>query len=147
VLLCLGALVALGLGNVFGQRPTIDEADSGAARLEVSAPTALRGGLFYQGRFRIVARRPIEHATLVLDRGWQEQMSINTIEPSPIGEASRNGRLALDFGALRPGRTIVASLQFQVNPAQSFARRPQGVTLADGERPLLEIDRTVVIYP
>lgn len=140
-------LLALALANVFGERATASEAESDAARLEVSAPTAVRGGLFFQSRFRIEARRLIEHATLVLDPGWQEELSINTIEPTPIGEASRDGRLALDFGAVRPGRTVVAYLQFQVNPAQFFARRSQGVTLADGEEELLRIDRTLSVFP
>jgi hypothetical protein len=147
VLLGIVVLLALALANVLGQRPVADVAEGADARLEVSAPTAVRGGLFFQGRFRIEARRLIEHATLVLDRGWQEQLSINTIEPAPVGEASRDGRLALDFGAVQPGRSVVAYIQFQVNPAQFFARRSQDVVLADGERELLRIDRTLTYFP
>jgi hypothetical protein len=147
VLLAVGGLLALGLANVFGQRERSDLAVGPAAQLEVSAPTRVRGGLFFQGRFRIHATRLIRHATLVLDPGWQEQLSINTIEPSPIGEASRDGRLALDFGALHPGDTVVARIQFQVNPAQFFVRRSQDVELADGEERLLSVDRTLTVFP
>ena len=62
-------------------------------------------------------------------------MSINTIEPAPVAETSRDGRLALDFGAVRPGeRGGPRYLQFQVNPAQGLARRSQDVVLADARR-------------
>jgi hypothetical protein len=64
------------------------------------------------------AKEEIDKATLVLDSGWTEQMQINTIEPSPVGEASRQGRLALDFGHLGPGDKLVVYLQFQVNPTK-----------------------------
>lgn len=140
------ALVVAAALNVFGQRPAGSAASGGGATLQVSAPTALRGGLFYQGRFRITAERELRHATIVLDRGWLEQMHINTIEPAPVGEASRDGRLALDFGRVAPGATLVAYLQFQVNPAQT-ARRSQDVVLADGERVLARVERTVTVFP
>lgn len=142
----LGLLV-LGLADVFGQNSQRSVAESSAARLEVDAPIAVRGGLFFQGRFRIEARRPLEHATLVLERGWQEQLSINTIVPAPVEEESRDGRLALDFGAIRPGEVVVAYLQFQVNPAQWYERRPQDVLLAEGDATLVRIQRTLTVYP
>lgn len=146
VLGALTALICLGLANVFGERPVADGAVSPSATLGVSAPTAVRGGLFFQGRFTIEARRPLEHATLVLDRGWFEQLSVNTIEPSPVGEVSRGGKLLLDFGAVRAGRTLVVAVQFQVNPAQ-FGRRSQSVELRDGDRRLLRIHRTLTVFP
>ena len=139
-------LLVLGLVNMFGQRPRHTEATGADATLAVDAPTRLRGGLLYQGRFRIDAQRLVRHATLVLDRGWTEGMSINTVEPAPIGEASRDGLLTLDFGAIQPGATLTAYLQFQVNPT-NVGRRPQGVTLADGERQLERVERTVTVFP
>jgi hypothetical protein len=140
-LLCLLALL-----NVFGQRPHTTAVDSSAADLEVFAPTAVRGGLYYQGRFTIDAHESIEKATLVLDSGWTEQLQINTIEPSPVGEASRDGRLALDFGHVDAGRKLVVYLQYQVNPT-NVGRRSQDVELHDGETLLAEADRTLTIFP
>ena len=121
------ALVAVaGLLNVFGQRPTESRAATSIADLRVFAPEAIRGGLYYEGRFTVEAKEEIDHATLVLDGGWTEQLQINTIEPSPIGEASRGGRLALDFGHLDAGHKLVVFLQYQVNPA-NVGRRSQDV--------------------
>ena len=59
-------------------------------------------------------------------------MQINTIEPSVFGKASRDGRLALDFGHVDAGRKLVVFLQYQVNPTD-IGRRSQDVELYDGE--------------
>jgi hypothetical protein len=142
----LALLALIALLNVFGQRPTSTVVDSSVAELEVFAPTALRGGIYYEGRFTIRAREAIENATLVFDGGWTEQLQINTIEPSPIGESSRDGRLALDFGHLAAGRKLVVFLQYQVNPT-NVGRRSQDVELYDGGTLLAEADRTLTVFP
>lgn len=146
-LLCLLSLfLLLGLLNLFGQRPQTDVVESDVARLELYSPKRLRSGLYYESRFHIDARQEIESATLVLDPGWLEGMTLNTVEPSPIGEASRDGRIALDLGRIPAGRTHLFFLQFQVNPT-NVGRRSADVELHDGERPLLHLDRTVTIFP
>jgi hypothetical protein len=143
--LILLALVA-GLLNVFGQRPTTSHAATSAADLEVFAPEDVRGGLYYQGRITVEAKDDIDKVTLVLDGGWTEQMQINTIAPGPVGEASRDGRLALDYGHLSAGRKLVVFLQFQVNPT-NVGRRSQNVELYDDTELLARVDRTVTIFP
>lgn len=132
--------------NVFGQRPTNTHAAVTAADLDVFAPAALRGGLYYEGRITVKAKEDIEKLTLVFDSGWTEQMQINTIEPSPVGESSRDGRLTLDMGHLGAGRKLVLWLQFQVNPA-SVGHRSQDVELYDDTELLATADRTVTIFP
>ncbi|HET9214869.1 MAG TPA: hypothetical protein VFN93_08945, partial [Gaiellaceae bacterium] len=106
----------------------------------------LRGGLFFQGRFTIRARDAIENATIVLAPGWLENMHINTIEPAPTEEASRDGGLALSFGPLAAGDELVLYLQFQVNPT-NVGRRSADVGLYDGQELLARVDRTVTVLP
>ena len=142
----LAIVLLLGLANVFGQSPSGSEVESPAARLEVSAPADVRGGLYFQGRYRITAHRDIEKATLVLESGWLESMHINTIEPSPVGESSRDGDLALDFGHVAAGDTIAVYLQFQVNP-NNLGRRSQDVRLYDDTELLATAKRSVTIWP
>jgi hypothetical protein len=142
----LTLVLIAGLLNVFGQRPTTSQAATSVAELEVFAPEALRGGLYYQGRITVEASEDIEKATLVFDSGWTEQMQINTIEPSPVGESSRDGKLALDMGHLAAGRKLVLWLQFQVNPT-NLGRRSQDVALYDDTTLLAEVNRTVTILP
>ena len=141
-----GVLVLLGLLNAFGQRPDTDTASGDGVALEVYSPERLRSGLFFMSRFTIRADRELEQATLVLDPGWLEGITLNTLEPSPVGEANRDGKIALDLGRVRAGTKHVFFLHFQVNPTE-IGRRPQDVELHDGEMPLLAIDRTVTIFP
>ena len=143
----IAVFAVLGLANVFGQRPTTATAHSATASLALNAPNHLRGGLLFSARFHITAHRDVRDAVLVLDQGWAEGMAINTIEPSPVGEASRNGRLSLDLGHIPAGEAYVLYMQFQANATNVAWRRPAGVTLLDGSKALARIDRKVTIYP
>ncbi len=82
----------LGLLDVFGQPPSTSVVSANGVELEVYSPDRLRSGLFSMARFTIRSDREIRKATLVLDSGWLEGITLNTIEPSPVGEASQNGR-------------------------------------------------------
>jgi hypothetical protein len=142
----ISVLLALALLNLFGQRPSTTRAQSEAARLEVYAPERVRGGLFYEARFRIDALRELEEATLVLDPGWAEGITINTVEPSPVGEASRDGKLAFELGRIPAGQKHLFFLHLQVNPT-NVGHRPQNVALYDGDELLSTIERTITIFP
>ena len=104
------------------------------------------GGLLFSARFHVVAKQELKDAILVLDTGWAEGMAINTIEPSPIGQASRDGKLAFDLGHIAGGHSFVFFALFQVN-ATNVGRRSQDVRLDDGETRLLTIHRTVTVFP
>jgi hypothetical protein len=106
-------LLALGLFNLFGQRPSTTTAEAPAAKLEVHAPERVRGGLYYQARFRVDAARELKEATLVLDPGWGEGITMNTIVPSPIGEASRDGDLVFELGRIPSGQKHVFYSSFR----------------------------------
>ena len=147
VLAVLTALCALALLNVFGQRPSTARAETAAATLSVYAPTALRGGDFMEARFHITAKRDLKKAILKLDPGWAEGMSMNTIEPSPVGEASDNGRLSFELGHIPAGRSFILFVQFQVNPTNVAWRRPQNVELDDGQTVVARIHRTITVFP
>jgi hypothetical protein len=135
-----------GLLNVFGQRPQSSTAAVSTASIKVYAPARVRLGLYFEARFTIDAHRDIKKATLVLDSGWAEGLTINTIEPSPIGEASRNGKLVFELGHIPAGKTFLLFVQLQVNPT-NIGRRSQDVRLYDGDTFLTSIDRTITIFP
>jgi hypothetical protein len=139
-------VLALGLLNLFGQRPSTTTTEADAASLEVYAPERVRGGLFYQARFTIDAVSELENATLVLDPGWAEGITINTVAPGPIGEASRDGKLAFELGRVPAGNKHVFFLQLQVNPT-NVGHRSQNVQLFDGNELLATIDRSITIFP
>ena len=72
---------------------------------------------------------------------------MNTIEPSPLGQASRNGQLAFTLGHIPAGQSFLLFMQFQVNATNVAWHRPQNVELFDGGTHLLTIKRTVTVYP
>ena len=96
----------------------------------------MRSGLLFEARFRVTARQDLAKATLVLDPGWLEGMQANTIEPSPIGEGSEDGKLVLQLGHVAAGHSFLLFMQFQVDPT-NVGRRSQGVALYDGQRRLV----------
>jgi hypothetical protein len=142
----LVALVVLGLLNVFGQHPTNSHADSPTASLDISSPKSVRGGLMFESRFTVNAHQDMKAPKLVLDPGWFEQMTINSLEPNASAETSRNGKIVLTFDSLSAGQKLVFWAFFQVNPT-NIGHRPQGVELDDGNRPLLRINRNVTVFP
>ena len=143
-LLCV--FLILGLANLFGQRPHGTHVDSGAASLELYAPTHLRGGLLYEARFTIHAHHDVKSALLQFSPGWNEGQTMNTIEPSPLGEASRNGDLLFTLGHIAAGTTYRLFIQFQVNPT-NVGRRTADVTLYDGGTKLAHVHRMLTFYP
>ena len=146
LLVLVAAVPVLALTNLFGQRPHNAKAASEQASLELYAPGHLRSGLFWEGRFTVTAHRELKKAVLELDKGWLEGMQINTIEPSPVGEGSNDGRLVLELGHIPSGQRYILFMQFQVNPT-NVGRRPQNVRLYDGQTLLATIHRRVTIFP
>ena len=95
----------------------------------------MRGGLLYQARFTIVAHQELKNATLVLNAKWIDGLTVNTIAPSPVNEASRDGKLALELGHLAAGARYVLYMDYQVNPT-TVGSRTLKAELDDGEQPV-----------
>lgn len=136
----------LALFDAFGQRPQTDRASNAAADLEVYAPSRLRGGLMFMGRFTIAAHQALRSPALVLDPGWAEGMQVNTVTPAPESEESRDGKLVYHYDTIPAGETVVVFAQFQVNPT-NVGRRSQDVELDDDTTSIAHVDRTVTIFP
>jgi hypothetical protein len=112
----------------------------------VYAADRVRGGVIYEARFTITARQDVKEATLVLDSGWVEGITVNTIEPSPVGEASRDGKLVLTLGHVPKETSHILFMHLQVNPT-NLGHRSQDVALYDGDTFLTSVDRAVTVYP
>lgn len=146
ILAVICTFLLLGLFNVFGQRPHSTTAEHPRASMKLYAPTRLRGGLLYEARFTIEAHRDVKSAVLQLSPGWNEGQTLNTLEPGPLGEASRNGDLLLTLGHIPAGETYRLFIQFQVNPT-NVGRRTADATLYDGATKLFTIHRTLTFFP
>jgi hypothetical protein len=140
VLALFAVLVLLALLDQFGQQPSRSVAAAPAATLRLSAPDAVRGGLLFQSRIEIRARRTVKFPRLILGSGWIEGMQVNSIEPIPSSESSRDGRLVLSYDLL------VIWLQFQVDPI-NVGHRSYDVELDDETTVLARVDRSMTIFP
>jgi hypothetical protein len=142
----LALLILLALLDVFGQRPTASVATTPRAVVRLTAPASVRGGIFFESRVEIRAVDTIDHPRLVLDPGWLEGMQFNSIEPAPVGEASRGRRVVFSYDALLAGETMTVWLQFEVNPT-NVGRQPYGIELDDAETPVARLERDLTVFP
>jgi hypothetical protein len=142
----LAAFLIAALANVFGQKVETATATAATADLDIDAPRAVRTGLVYEVQFTITAHRALEEPTLVLDSGWFDGFTINTMSPDTADWVQRDGLNVLSYDALAAGEELAVRLQYQVNPT-TFGRREQGVVLEDGGRRILDLDHGVTIFP
>lgn len=141
VLFCVAALF-----NAYGQAADVDTVAGDGVELEIKAPQRVRGGIYFEMRFEVRAERELREARIVLGSGWFEGITINTVEPSPVGEASRDGDVAFQLGRIPAGDRYVLWLQGQVNPT-TVSRREVTVELFDDERRLLSHERKLTVLP
>jgi hypothetical protein len=132
----------LALTNLFGQHAQT----AAAGPMSLRAPTKVRSGVLFGAHFTIRPDHELRKATLLLDAGWGDGLTINTVEPSPISEGSRDGRFLFALGHIPAGGRYDFFLQFQVNPT-TFGNRDQDVELYDGSTRIGRIERTLTIYP
>jgi hypothetical protein len=137
---------ALGLANVFGQKVEPATASAAEARLEVEAPTAVRSGLIYEAQFTILAHRTLEQPTLVLDSGWFDGFTVNTMSPETKDWVQHDGRNYLSYDRVPAGTKLVVRLQYQANPT-TVGSRDQDVALEDGGSPILSLDHETTVFP
>jgi hypothetical protein len=146
VLAVLLGLTIAALADVFGQRPSTNEVVAPGATLRLTGPHAVRGGLLYEGKVHVLATRRLERPTIVLDEGWIDGFTLNAIVPEPLKETSEPDGVALEFAPLDAGETLTVFLSNHVDPT-TVGRHSQGVRLRDGAQQLVELARTVTVFP
>lgn len=143
----LGLLVLAAALNLFGQRTVSSASEGSDAKLTVEAPSRLRGGVIFEGRFVVEANAALDNPTLVLQPGWLDTITLNSLEPTPKDEGSRpDGALELLFPPIPAGGSLTFVTQWQVNPT-AVGRKQSDVILLDGEREIARVDRTATIFP
>lgn len=146
LLCCIAAIPILALLNVFGQRATTSAAHTPSVDVSVTAPARLRSGLIFQVRVEVRAHRNIKELEVVLDRGWWDAMSVNSIVPEPTEETSEEGQVVLSYGKLDPNEKLVFWIYVQVNPT-NVGKRREDIEIRDNMTPLAHIHRSMTIFP
>lgn len=145
-LLLLTIFVIAALLNAFGAKPQTEEAGATAATLKITAPERVRGGLLYQARLQIHANQAIGAPTLVFDKGWIEETTINTIQPEPAETTTDPKHLKLRYPPLPPGRTLDVFIALQANP-NDVGTHNADVALYDAGEEIATIERTQLNFP
>ena len=140
------AFLAFGLASVFGQKVETMTAEAASAELEVKAPTAARPGLVYEVQFTIAAKEALDQPALVLDSGWFDGFTINTMSPDQTSWIQRDGRNVLSYPPVAAGDELVVRFQYSVNPT-TFGRRSHRVALEDGGSTIASVDHDMTVFP
>jgi len=143
----MAAFVLLAVANQFGQQPSTSSASGSAARLQLSTPSRLRGGLIFQTRIDVRALRDIRRPTLVFGGGWFDGMTLNSYQPPATSQASRGSAVTFVYPPLRAGATMTLYLEWSVNPTNLAWSRTLPLALDDGVTPLLAMTRHVTVFP
>jgi hypothetical protein len=146
LLVLLAVPVGLALAGMLGQETVTRSATSPQARLELDAPSVVRGGLLWRARITVRALRTIRFPRLVLGPGYADGMQINTIEPSPAGEAGRGPRLVLSYDELSGGDELVVYVQLQTDPT-TRGRQDATIALDDATDELARVEHTIAVLP
>jgi hypothetical protein len=94
----------------------------------------------------VLAHQQLSTPTLVLNRGFLDGLTINTIEPQASQELNRNGALVLQYGAIQAGHRLNVWIEFQVNPT-TVGARTQRLELDDGQTPVAVLTRNFRSFP
>ena len=143
-LLAVGVLVAAT--GAIGQPTRTLAVDGSGARLQLEAPGVLRGGLMWRARIVVRGDLDVKHPRLVLGPGFVHGMQLNTIEPSPVSEASRGPRVVLSYPELKAGDELVVYLQLQVNPT-TVGSQDTSVELDDEAELVARVAHTTRVLP
>ena len=147
VIAILVIFVILAAVNTFGQRPSSSSAAGATARMNVSTPSRLRGGLIFQTRVDVQALRAIAQPTLVLGGGWFDGMTLNSYQPPAANQASRGSAVTFSYPALAAGAHMTVWLEWSVNPTNLAWDRGESIALDDGRRQLVQLTRSVTVFP
>jgi hypothetical protein len=146
LLALIGVPVLIAATGAIGQ-PTKTIVTGGAgAQLRLEAPDVLRGGLMWRTRIVVHADLDIKHPRLILGPGFVECMQFNTLEPSPMSEASRGPRVVLSYPELKAGDELVVYVQLQVNPT-TIGDQDTSVELDDATEPIALVAHTTTVLP
>jgi len=146
-LLVLGTLLAFALtGALAGDRSTRRTLEALAARMEVTSPTRLRNGLFFETRIAVTARVDLREVVIAVPPDLWHDMTINTLMPAPADETFADGRYRFSYGKLAAGDRLVMKFDGQINPPLTRGTRGD-IALFDGDRMIGSVPLSATVLP
>jgi hypothetical protein len=140
-----GAVVVLALSGALGHERDW-QASAGGVELQVHAPEVIRNGEYLEMRFKVNGDERIDELVIGVEAALWEDLTVNTMIPAPTEEISEDGEFRFTFSALEPDTEFVWKVDLQVNPDIVLGNRG-GVTVYDGEEPLVATDLAIEVLP
>ena len=141
------AFLGLGLVNVFGQRVGTTSASGAVADLEVKAPRAVKSGLIYEVQFTVTAHTALAEPTLVLDSGWWDGFTVNTMSPDTKAWTQRDGRQLLSYDADAGGDRTRRAPPVPGQPSRRWARANRTSCSMTAATPILTLEHDTTVFP
>lgn len=146
-LVVTGAILLAAIAGYAGGTPNPNHViDSPAARLEVTTPSILRNGLFYETRIHIVPHRAFDDLVLGVEPSLWRDMTVNSAIPAAEKESFGGGLFRLSFGPAKAGEPIELKFDGQINPPLFGGNRGR-IALFDGERPVTSLNLATRVLP
>jgi hypothetical protein len=146
-LVVTGAILLAAMAGLAGGTPNPSHVvDGPAARLEVTTPSILRNGLFYETRIHIVPHRAFDDLVLGVEPSLWRDMTVNSAIPAAEKESFGGGIFRLSFGPAKAGERIELKFDGQINPPLFGGNRGR-IALFDGERPVAALSLKTRVLP
>ena len=118
-LLIIGGLLVFAFAGRLGTgNPEPVVAQTPAARIMVETPSPLRNGMFFETRISVRATRATTDSVIAIPVAVWNDVTINTMIPSPAEEGFERGYFLFRFGPQPAGAELTFKLDGQINPAR-----------------------------
>lgn len=140
-----GVIVAVGLSGLVGHERDWTASGDGVD-LVVHAPEVIRNGEFLELRATLVSAQPLSQLAIGVEASLWEDMTVNTMLPTPADESSEDGELRFTYQPLEAGTEFLWKVDLQVNP-DIVLGNDGTLTVYDGDRPLVSTDLSIQVLP
>lgn len=146
-LVVLAAFLAVAFTGFLGGHPNPTRvAENARAELEINVPHVMRSGEFFEMRFKVRAKAPIEKPVLAVSHSYLRDLTLNTFKPSPAEETSDGTFYRMEFDALEAGDAFEVMIDGQVNP-DLFGGTRGRIELLDGDTRLAAMPLELEVRP
>ena len=144
-ILVFGGVIVLGMAGLLGHERDW-RAEANGVELRVHSPEIIRNGEFFEIRVDVESSEPIGELVIGIDASLWEDVTVNTMIPAAVDEASVDGEFRFTFAPLEAGTPFAFKVDLQVNP-DILGGNEGAITVYDGDEPLAGTDINITVLP
>ena len=143
----IAIFLGLALSGLFGGQPHPARViETSSATITLEFPETLRNGEFFEMRATVKAKRALTDVKLGISTSYWQDMTVNTMLPTPAEETSKDGRYIFSYGSLKAGDFLTLKFDGQINPPM-FAGTEGRLTILDGNAELASVPIKLRVFP